>query len=178
MKSHMVGAADKIPFQTVVYENHVVYGLDKDDKIKIYEFVGLQSKSFFEYEQYLTSSEEMNLIIKSHRQLKIQEAFLPLRQNDSKVTNELLAISTFSDPPQELFLFEDLLFVVYQRKLIVYSREENLKLGELRDFNGMKAKRSQYAYIVVEFDKTVPKISQTMQVSGSFLMFLSEVLSS
>ena len=175
LRTHPIVPKDRIPVCGVAYDQSVVYALDLDEKIKIYEFGGLQSKMFFDYKDYLTSADEMNQIISGHESLTVQEAYSPLRQNETRITDSILHITTFFDPPIDIILSKDHAVYVYKKKLVFYLRAELLTLGNLKDFDRMKATRSQYHYIVWELEKAVKNIKRVVISRNEDLIVILEV---
>lgn len=152
-----------------------LFALDQDEKIKVYDFVGLQKKEFFDYEYFLTSADEMNLIIKGYQDLPVQEAFAPQRMNDLKINDDLLPITNFLDPPVDFNLSADYSIFVYKKKVIIYNRKELMTLGKLKDFEKMKAQRSQYSYILWEFEIGNKSIQRSFFREDGCLILLLDV---
>jgi hypothetical protein len=175
LRTHQLKANDHVHVVGSSYDEITLFALDQDEKIKVYDFVGLQKKEFFDYEYFLTSADEMNLIIKGYQDLPVQEAYAPQRMNEQKITNDLLPITSFFDPPVDFVLSKDYAFFIYKKKVIIYRRSELLTLGKLKDFDKMKASRSQFNYIVWEFEIGNKQVQRAYLTKDDSLVLLLDV---
>lgn len=165
-----------MPISGVFYDKYAYYALDKDEKIKIFEMIGLNSEMLFNYKYFMSSSEEMEQIIKGYEKLDVQEACAPLRQFEMKVTDSTLPIINFENPPTELLMDDRLVYFVYRKKLVVYLREELLDLKNIKGFDQMKDTRSQYHYIVADLSDRNREIEKScLTKEGSLLIFLDNL---
>lgn len=175
LRTHPIAPKDHVPLCGVASSESIVFALDLDEKVKIYELGGLQSPMFFNYKDFLTSSDEMTQIIKGHESLTVQEAFFPMRQNETKITDDILTITTFFDPPIGFLMNKEHMILVYKKKLVFYLNSELLTLGNLKDFDRMKAARSHYNYVIWELDKSVKSINKAVFARNEDIIILLEV---
>lgn len=178
MKTYKINPNDHVPVVGVKYSQHVVYALDQDEKIRIYELVGLNSPLFFDYIGFLNHSDEVNQVINGHRSLSVQEAFAPIRKYDNKITDSLLSLTNFLDPPINFHMDDDIIYFVYKRKVIIYLKKEILTLGNVKDFEKMKSSRSTYHSISWEFEGVglnTKNIVKSLLAKNSSLVLFFEV---
>lgn len=164
-------SVDSIQVVGSCYDEAALYCVDQDEKIKVFDFMALQKREFFDYEFFLTSSEEMNMIIKGYQNLPVQLSFVPQRMNRNLIKEEFLSITNFLDPPIDFWLGTEFIYFLYKDKIIIYKRSEVLTLGRLKTFEQMSATMSHYSYIIWELDlkkkrieKCYPKKNETIVV--------------
>lgn len=63
--------------------------------------------------------------------------FLPVRENDRVATYDNIDYLEFKDPPRRLVPFEEMFFVLHNKKLVCFLKEEHLEIGSMNDFDKM-----------------------------------------
>lgn len=137
--------------------------------------MALQKKEFFDYEFFLTAAEEMNMIIKGYQHLPVQLGFTPVRNNDLLITDQILPITNFLDPPVDYWMNNKFIYILYRRKIIVYLRKELLTLGKLKTFDQMRSARGEYSHITWELELGTKQVHRAYPLNNGSLMVLIDV---
>lgn len=157
------------------FDEVALFALDKDEKIKVYDLMALQKSEFFDYEFFLTSAEEMNMIIKGYQNLPIQLGFAPQRNNDMLINDLILPITNFLDPPIDYWMNKKYIYILYTKKIMIYVRKELLTLGKLKSFEKMNSTLGEYSYITWELELENKRVHRGYPQKNDSLLVMLDV---